>query len=84
MGGIGTDSARCICVGFVVLLMNCSSACSHRRWHKTLLGIIIDAKERIVCSLSFPHLLVEDYNHNLFISGLLSQQSVSEFRNQVT
>jgi hypothetical protein len=51
VGGIGTDNARGICVGAVALLMNCSSACSHRRWHKTVLGIMIDAKERLVCLL---------------------------------
>lgn len=56
VGGTGTDSARGICVGFVVLLMNCSSACSHRRWHKTLIGILIGAKERLVCYLFIFHL----------------------------
>lgn len=54
-GGSGTDSARGIRVGVVALLMSRSSACFHRRWHKTLLVITIEAKERLVrVLLPFP------------------------------
>lgn len=68
VGGIGIDSVRGICVGFVVLLMNCSLVCFYCRWYKIFIGILIGVKERFVCYLFIFYLfwdcLVKDCSIN--------------------
>lgn len=57
-------------MGFVVLLMKCSSACSHRRWHKTLIGTMIAANERLV-SYIYLELPGKELQLKFFIPGLM-------------
>lgn len=83
VGGTGTDSARGICVGFVVLLMNCSSACSRRRWHKTLTGITIGAKERLVCPSFILHLFYDCLSEDCSINFRSQGFSVTKYNNQM-
>lgn len=60
VGGNGTDRARGISVGVVAFLMNRSSACSHRRWHKILLGIMFVTIKRTVCFYLKSMIVVPD------------------------